>query len=204
VLLELATACRRGERTRLSYRDRQDRDTVRDIDPHRLVRTGHRWYLVALDVARGEWRTFRADWVAEAHPTGHLVRLVDPPDAALLASRMLTSDYPLYTIIRLSLPLDRAMRLVPLISAPAGPTDPTPPSSRSAAPTPTNSPPTCSASQPRCACCSQTTSCSQTRSAKHCAAASETYLTTKKADLAEHGAVHEVHPIDPGACQSRR
>jgi predicted DNA-binding transcriptional regulator YafY len=113
VLLELATACRRGERTRLSYRDRLDRATVRDVDPYRLVRTGHQWYLVALDVARGEWRTFRADRVAEAHPTGHLVRLVDPPDAALLVSRMLTSDYPLYTTIRLPLPLDQAMRLVP-------------------------------------------------------------------------------------------
>ncbi|MFC9649409.1 helix-turn-helix transcriptional regulator [Streptomyces sp. NPDC056937] len=113
VLLELADACRRGERVRLSYRDRQERATVRDIDPYRLVRTGHRWYVVALDIARGEWRTFRADRVAEAHPTGEPVNLVDPPDAALLVSRMLTSGYPLYATVRLPVPLDEALRLVP-------------------------------------------------------------------------------------------
>ncbi|MDT7775019.1 MAG: hypothetical protein QOC67_3943 [Pseudonocardiales bacterium] len=113
VLLELASACRRGERTRLSYRDRLARATVRDVDPYRLVRTGHRWYLVALDITRGQWRTFRADRVTQARPTGHLVHLVDPPDAALLVSRMLTSNYPLYTTVRLPLPLDQAMRLVP-------------------------------------------------------------------------------------------
>ncbi|MFD5192622.1 helix-turn-helix transcriptional regulator [Streptomyces sp. NPDC058357] len=113
VLLELATACRRGERVRLSYRDRQDRATVRDIDPHRLVRTGHRWYLVALDVARGQWRTFRADRVTDAQPTGQPADLVDPPDAALLVSHMLTSGYPLYATVRVPLPLNQALLLIP-------------------------------------------------------------------------------------------
>jgi predicted DNA-binding transcriptional regulator YafY len=54
MLLELATACRRGERTRLSYRDLRGNATVREVDPYRLVRTGHRWYFVARDVAKGE------------------------------------------------------------------------------------------------------------------------------------------------------
>ncbi|WP_405614481.1 WYL domain-containing protein [Streptomyces sp. NBC_01508] len=112
-LLELATACRRGERVRPAYRDRLDRATVRDVDPHRLVRTGHRWYLVALDVARGQWRTFRADRVTEARPTGRLTDLADPPDAALLVSRMLTSGYPLHTTVRVALPLDQALHLIP-------------------------------------------------------------------------------------------
>jgi predicted DNA-binding transcriptional regulator YafY len=113
VLLELAAACQRGERLQLSYLDRSDRSTVRDVDPHRLVRTSHRWYLVALDVARHEWRTFRADRVVEAHPTGRVASPVDPPDAALLVSRMLTSNYPLYAVVRLPVPMDRALRLVP-------------------------------------------------------------------------------------------
>ncbi|WP_017570717.1 helix-turn-helix transcriptional regulator, partial [Nocardiopsis halotolerans] len=50
VLLELVTACRRGERVRLSYRDRKGRATDRDADPYRLVHTGRRWYFVARDV----------------------------------------------------------------------------------------------------------------------------------------------------------
>lgn len=113
VLLELASACRRGERLRLSYRDMRGRDSVRDVDPHRLVRTRHRWYLVALDVTAGAWRTFRADRVTDAHPTGVLSDLEDPPDAAALVARMLLRDYPLYAVIRVPLAVDEARRLVP-------------------------------------------------------------------------------------------
>jgi predicted DNA-binding transcriptional regulator YafY len=86
-LLELATACRRGERARLSYRDLRGRATVRDVDPYRLVHTGHRWYFVARDVAKGEWRTFRADRVTQIQPTGQPVEIVDPPDPALFVAQ---------------------------------------------------------------------------------------------------------------------
>ena len=113
ILLELASACRRGERLRLSYRDMEGRESVRAVDPHRLVRTRHRWYVVAFDVDRAAWRTFRADRVTDARPTGTLVALTDPPDAAALVARMLLSDYPLYTTIRLDLPLPEARRVVP-------------------------------------------------------------------------------------------
>lgn len=114
VLPELAAACRRGERTRLSYRDHAGRATVRDVDPYRLVHTGLRWYFVARDVARDQWRTFRADRVVRARPTGHPVELVDPPDPALLVSRGIAGVvYPLYATVRLPHPVDRALRLVP-------------------------------------------------------------------------------------------
>ncbi|MER6105430.1 YafY family protein [Streptomyces sp. NPDC001832] len=114
MLLELATVCRRGERTRLSYQDREGKATVRNVDPYRLVHTGRRWYFVARDVARDEWRTFRADRVTQAQPTGQVVELVDPPDPALLVSRGIASSaYPLYVTVRLPLPLDRTLRLVP-------------------------------------------------------------------------------------------
>lgn len=114
-LLELATACRRGERTHLSYRDREGRATVRDVDPYRLVHTGRRWYFVARDVVRGEWRTFRADRVAHIRPTGHAVELLDPPDPVLLVSRSIANGaYLLYVCVRLPLPMDQALRVVPL------------------------------------------------------------------------------------------
>jgi predicted DNA-binding transcriptional regulator YafY len=65
-------------------------------------------------VARDEWRTFRADRVAQILPTGHAVELLDPPDAALLVSRsMARGAYPLYVTVRLPLPMDQALRLVP-------------------------------------------------------------------------------------------
>ncbi|MCP9973042.1 WYL domain-containing protein [Streptomyces somaliensis] len=114
MLPELAAACRRGERTRLSYRDHAGKDTVRDVDPYRLVHTGLRWYFVARDVARGQWRTFRADRVVRVRPTGHPAELVDPPDPALLVSRGIAGVvYPLYATVRLPHPVDRALELVP-------------------------------------------------------------------------------------------
>lgn len=113
-LLDLAAACRRGERSRMSYRDREGTATVRDVDPYRLVHTGRRWYFVARDVTRDEWRTFRADRVGRIQPTGRPVDLVDPPDPALLVSRSIAAGaYPLYVRIRLPLPMDQALRMIP-------------------------------------------------------------------------------------------
>jgi predicted DNA-binding transcriptional regulator YafY len=114
LLLELAVACRRGERARLSYTDGEGRSTVRDVDPYRLVHTGRRWYVVARDVARGQWRTFRADRVDRFQPTGRPADLIDPPDPALLVSRNTANGpYPLSATIRLPLPLKQALRLIP-------------------------------------------------------------------------------------------
>ncbi|OLT26723.1 transcriptional regulator [Nocardiopsis sp. CNR-923] len=114
LLLELVTVCRRGERVRLSYRDRNGQRTERDADPYRLVHTGRRWYFVARDVTRDRWRTFRADRVERVRPTGHAVELVDPPDPALLVREATASGvYPLHATIRLPLPMERAVRLIP-------------------------------------------------------------------------------------------
>ncbi|WP_459016894.1 helix-turn-helix transcriptional regulator [Streptomyces sp. JNUCC 64] len=114
VLRELAAACRRGERARLAYRDHAGNETVRDVDPYRLVHTGRRWYFVARDVAKDQWRTFRADRVVRVRSTGAAVELGDPPDPALLVSRSIAGVvYPLYVTVRLPHPLDRALRIVP-------------------------------------------------------------------------------------------
>ncbi|WP_225101531.1 YafY family protein [Streptomyces sp. CoH27] len=114
LLLELAAACRSGERARLSYTDGEGRVTVRDIDPYRLVHTGRRWYFVARDVARGQWRTFRADRVDRLQLTGHPADLTDPPDPAHLVSRNIANGpYPLTATIRLPVPLREALRLIP-------------------------------------------------------------------------------------------
>ncbi|MEU2552293.1 helix-turn-helix transcriptional regulator [Streptomyces sp. NPDC003388] len=114
MLLELAAACRRGERARLSYVDAEGRTTLREVDPYRLVCTGRRWYFVARDVARGEWRTFRADRVGRLQPTGRPADLGDPPDPARLVSRNIANGpYPVSATVRIPLPMDAALRLVP-------------------------------------------------------------------------------------------
>lgn len=69
-LLCIAGACRDGFRLRMQYLDRSNRASERLIEPLRLVHTGSRWYLVAWDMKREDWRTFRVDRVQSLHDTG--------------------------------------------------------------------------------------------------------------------------------------
>ena len=57
----LASACRDREIVRFGYRRRDGTDSRRRVEPHSLVSLGHRWYLVAWDDERADWRTFRLD-----------------------------------------------------------------------------------------------------------------------------------------------
>jgi predicted DNA-binding transcriptional regulator YafY len=63
VLATLATACRDQLQVGFSYRDVKGRSTTRTVEPQGLVHTGSRWYLVAWDPGRSDWRTFRLDRV---------------------------------------------------------------------------------------------------------------------------------------------
>ncbi|MFD0819585.1 helix-turn-helix transcriptional regulator, partial [Micromonospora zhanjiangensis] len=69
-LTTLAAACRDHERLRFDYRSHDGTATIRTVEPHRLVTWGRRWYLVAWDVERDDWRTFRVDRVEPRIPTG--------------------------------------------------------------------------------------------------------------------------------------
>ncbi|MEV6579231.1 YafY family protein [Streptomyces sp. NPDC051582] len=70
VLTELAAACRDAERLRFDYRDHAGSVSRRAVEPHRLVCTERRWYLVAWDLDREDWRTFRADRIEPRPPHG--------------------------------------------------------------------------------------------------------------------------------------
>lgn len=79
VLATLATACRDQLQVGFSYRDMRGQCSVRTVEPQGLVHTGSRWYLVAWDPARLDWRTFRIDRVAGAPSTGaHFVPRASP------------------------------------------------------------------------------------------------------------------------------
>ncbi|WP_438293347.1 helix-turn-helix transcriptional regulator [Streptomyces sp. HUAS TT7] len=69
-LTTLASAVTGQERLRFDYVSGDGTATKRLVEPYRLVSTGRRWYLVAYDVERGDWRTFRVDRVAEPFATG--------------------------------------------------------------------------------------------------------------------------------------
>jgi predicted DNA-binding transcriptional regulator YafY len=68
ILTVIAGACRDHERLRMDYRSAQGTALRRVVEPVRLAWTGRRWYLLAWDTDRGDWRTFRVDRIA-APPT---------------------------------------------------------------------------------------------------------------------------------------
>jgi predicted DNA-binding transcriptional regulator YafY len=62
-LTTLANACRDAETVRFEYRSHGGTETTRSVEPYRLVHTSYRWYLLAFDLDRTAWRTFRMDRV---------------------------------------------------------------------------------------------------------------------------------------------
>jgi predicted DNA-binding transcriptional regulator YafY len=69
-LTAIAAACRDSECLRFAYRSRDGTDTRRDVEPHSLVNLGRRWYLVAWDRRREDWRSFRVDRLDRPASTG--------------------------------------------------------------------------------------------------------------------------------------
>jgi predicted DNA-binding transcriptional regulator YafY len=69
-LMTIAAACRDCERLRFDYASRDGTATRREVEPHALVNRGRRWYLVAWDRRRDDWRTFRVDRLERAAATG--------------------------------------------------------------------------------------------------------------------------------------
>lgn len=61
VLTVLAEACRDSFRVHFTYTAYDGTSTERTVEPHRLVSAGRRWYLVAWDIDRRDWRSFRVD-----------------------------------------------------------------------------------------------------------------------------------------------
>ncbi|MFI1469884.1 helix-turn-helix transcriptional regulator [Streptomyces wuyuanensis] len=115
VLTELANACRDSERLRFEYRDHNGTVSRRTVDPHRLVCTERRWYLVAWDLDRDDWRTFRVDRVTPKPPHGPRVPPRTPPaeDLAAYVSRgVSTATYAETAVIRLRVPAERAAAVV--------------------------------------------------------------------------------------------
>jgi predicted DNA-binding transcriptional regulator YafY len=92
-LTVIATACRDAERVRFAYRGRDGVGSRRDVEPHSLVNLGRRWYLLAWDRDRRDWRTFRVDRLTGPASTGVRFAPRDPPgsDAAAFVAQSLSA-----------------------------------------------------------------------------------------------------------------
>ncbi|WP_370949556.1 helix-turn-helix transcriptional regulator [Amycolatopsis sp. cg5] len=92
VLMTLSAAVHACEVLRFDYDGRDDLP-VRRVQPHHLVTRAGRWYLVAWDLDRDDWRTFRADKITPRTPNGPRFTPRDLEDvAAFVTTRFQGTD----------------------------------------------------------------------------------------------------------------
>ncbi|MEW1904322.1 MULTISPECIES: YafY family protein [unclassified Streptomyces] len=95
-LTALAGTVTGREKLRFGYRAGDGAETKRLVEPYRLVSTGYRWYLVAYDLGREDWRTFRVDRVSDPLATGarFTPRELPAGDAAQMLNRSMARSQP--------------------------------------------------------------------------------------------------------------
>ena len=89
-LLALARAARDRLRVELTYTAAGGEPAVRRVEPYQLVATGRRWYLLAFDLDRDDWRTLRLDRMADVRATTFRFPAREAPDAAAYVQRSVT------------------------------------------------------------------------------------------------------------------
>lgn len=92
-LVAVAQACRGSEQLRFAYEAADGTESSRLVEPHRLVARGRRWYLVAWDLQRDAWRTFRLDRLTRPFANGvrFTPRELPAEDAAAYVAQALRS-----------------------------------------------------------------------------------------------------------------
>jgi predicted DNA-binding transcriptional regulator YafY len=114
LLVTLARACRDAVRVRFRYAARGGEERERTVEPVRMVATARRWYLMAWDVDRGDWRTFRLDRMRDAAPTTWHFRPREHPDPVAYVQRSVTAaPYRYLARVRLRATSDQVRELIP-------------------------------------------------------------------------------------------
>jgi predicted DNA-binding transcriptional regulator YafY len=114
-LIAIAGACRDQHQLRFDYLSHDGAATRRTVEPHRLVHTGKRWYLIAWDIEREDWRTYRVDRLTPRVPTGPRFEFREPPDVDLtryLSGGVTTNAYRYRARITLHVPIDAAAQRI--------------------------------------------------------------------------------------------
>ena len=113
-LVRLAQACDGHELAAFTYRDRDGRESERRAEPYRLVTTERSWYLVAYDLDRQDWRTFRVDRLSDLRVTGHTFvprPLADP--GRLVSEGISVAPYRHKATVRINARPDEVTRKIP-------------------------------------------------------------------------------------------
>ncbi len=79
---------------RFAYRTPSGAESSRRVEPYRLVAAGQRWYLLAFDLDRDDWRTFRVDRMGDLDTSTFRFRPRAMPDPkAYLAQAFTRGGY---------------------------------------------------------------------------------------------------------------
>jgi predicted DNA-binding transcriptional regulator YafY len=116
LLSTVARACRDRVLLDFAYLARDGQASTRRVEPYRVVAMGRRWYLLAHDVEREDWRSFRLDRVkvgSEHATTLRFTPRAAPDPAAYVRDSVLRSPYRYVARLRLHAPLDDMAARVP-------------------------------------------------------------------------------------------
>ena len=112
-LTVLAGACRDEVVVGFDYLSHDGDATHRSVEPYRLVHTSFRWYLLAFDLERADWRTFRVDRVGPRPRTGHgfTPRPLPSQDVAAYVARGVSSRTQQFSAhVTLHAPIDAVQK----------------------------------------------------------------------------------------------
>ncbi|MEU5219836.1 WYL domain-containing protein [Streptomyces sp. NPDC020807] len=123
-LMTLARACRDQVEAAFDYPSGDERHRRR-VEPHRLVTSDRRWYLLAYDLDRDDWRTFRVDRVTDATPRTWRFRPRETPDAAAYVHEGVASRaYPHQARFLVHAPAETVRNQIPASAAVVHPRGP--------------------------------------------------------------------------------
>ena len=115
-LMVLAAACRDHERLRFDYESWGGAATRRAVEPHRLVSSARRWYLLGWDLDRDDWRTFRVDRLRLRGTPGPRFaprRLSDADVAERLAGGLALATWHYRAVVTVEAPAEQIAARVP-------------------------------------------------------------------------------------------
>ncbi len=104
----IAAACRDHQQLRFTYASTHGEPAKRLVEPHGLVHTGRRWYLVAWDVSKKDWRTFRVDRITTEPTLAARFTPREPPAENLgefVSRQVASSVYTYQAVLTIRAPL---------------------------------------------------------------------------------------------------
>ncbi|MDT7790301.1 MAG: hypothetical protein QOF58_8720 [Pseudonocardiales bacterium] len=117
----IAAACRDHQQLRFTYTPTQGEPGKRLVEPQGLVHTGKRWYLVAWDVSKQDWRTFRVDRIPGEPALAARFTPREPPAESLgefVSRQVSTNVYTYQAVLTVHAPMQAvAERSSPMSAA---------------------------------------------------------------------------------------